>query len=99
MEGCEWKQLGRDRSDGGRYGRGVEKPIRKKSSQGRGTALGMNPMMRGGSSHHKAMRRLEREEKRLWSRIKRIKRIVGSEESTRSRRSRSEPVEGSREAE
>ena len=29
------------------YGRGIEKPIRKKSSQGRGTALGLNLMMRG----------------------------------------------------
>ena len=57
---------------------GGGKPIRKKSSQGRGAALGMNPMMRGGSSHHKAMRRLEREEKRLWSRIKRIKESLGA---------------------
>ena len=59
-------------------------------------SAGHEPDDEGGSSHHKAMRRLERKEKRLWSRIERI---VGNEESTRSRRSRSEPVEGSREAE
>ena len=48
----------RGRGDEKLRGGEFEKPIEKEIKPRRGTALGMNLMMRGGSSHYKAMRRL-----------------------------------------